>query len=146
MTEDEVRTFRKQLLRLGRRVRREPRPIRGLSGTAIRVLAAITRLGPDAQPGQVAEELQMTSSNVAAALRELRQGEYVTRERVETDARRVRLVLTGAGEELVAHIRAERDSWLGRAVDGLLDEDEQQLLARAGALMQRLAEFEPVGA
>jgi DNA-binding MarR family transcriptional regulator len=142
MDDTEVRAFRSQLLQLQRRLRHEPRPVPGLSGTELRVLGAIGRLSPGVQPGQVADELRMTSSNVAAALRKLDHGGHIRRERDDADGRRVQLVLTKAGEKVVAAVRAERDTWLGRAVDGLLDEKEQRQLLRAGRLIQRLAEFE----
>lgn len=142
MDDAAVRTFRSQMRGLQRRLRHERRPVPGLSGTELRVLAAIDRLSPGAQPGQVADELRMTTSNVASALRELDEAGLVRRERDRADGRRVQLVVTTAGEKIVATVRAERDSWLGRAVDELLDEKEQRLLTRAGKLMQRLAEFE----
>jgi DNA-binding MarR family transcriptional regulator len=91
----------------------------------------------------VADELQMTSSNVAAALRELDAAGFIRRERDAADARRVRLFVTERAAALVAAVRSERDTWLGRAVESLLDEKEQRLLVRAGALMERLAAFEP---
>jgi DNA-binding MarR family transcriptional regulator len=146
MDDSEVRTFRTQLTRLQRRLRREPLPVAGLSGTAFRVLAATGRLDDGPSPGQVAEELQMTSSNVAAALRELDDAGFIRRERDADDARRVRLFPTKRGAALVAAVRSERDSWLGQAVDALLDEKEQRLLMRAGALMERLTGFEPEAA
>jgi DNA-binding MarR family transcriptional regulator len=143
MDDSQVRTFREQLKLLQRRLRREPLPVAGLSGTAWRVLAAINRLEDGPLPGQVADELQMTSSNVAAALRELDVGGFIRRERDAADARRVRLFVTDDGAAVVAQVRSERDTWLGRAVESLLDDEEQRLLVRAGAVMERLAAFEP---
>jgi DNA-binding MarR family transcriptional regulator len=143
MDDSDVHTLRQQLKLLQRRLRREPLPVAGLSGTAWRVLAAINRLEDGPLPGQVADELQMTSSNVAAALRELEAGGFIRRERDAADARRVRLFVTAAGAAVVAQVRRERDTWLGRAVESLLDEDEQRALLHAGTLMERLAAFEP---
>ena len=84
----------------------------------------------------------MTSSNVAAALRELETAGLVHRRRDEADARRVLVFVTGPGHALLADVRSEKQTWLGRATTALLDQDEQRLLLAAGALMQRLAEFE----
>jgi DNA-binding MarR family transcriptional regulator len=137
--DQDVRRFRAQMKLLQRRLRREMPPVRGLSMTALRVLGAVARLPEGSQPRQVADELQMTSSNVAAALRELEEGGFLRREKDSADARRVLLFLTGSGETLVADFRRERDTWLGRAMETLLDEDEQRLLLAAGHLMQRLA-------
>jgi DNA-binding MarR family transcriptional regulator len=107
----------------------------------MRVLSAVTRFG-GAQPGQVGEELGMTSSNVAAALRELDAGGLIRRERDTVDSRRVRVLVTPAGEAAVAGFRTERDSWLGRAIEATLSDDEQALLVAAGRLIERLTEFE----
>lgn len=140
MDDDSVRRFRGQMRMLGRRLRRELPPVRGVSRTAVQVLRVIAR-GSEPSPGDVAERLRMTSSNVAAALRELEDAALVRRARDPRDGRRVRLSLTGAGGEAVACVHAERDTWLGRAIEATLDAEQQRTLARAGVLMQRLAEY-----
>jgi DNA-binding MarR family transcriptional regulator len=143
MTDEDVRTFRSQMRSLQQRLRREVRPRGGLSRSALRVLAAADRAVGQAKPRDLAEELQMTSSNVAAALRQLEGGGFVRREPDRSDARSVSVLPTASGRKLVADVRNERDTWLGRAIEARLDEREQRLLADAGLLMQRLAEFEP---
>ncbi|QMU69489.1 MarR family winged helix-turn-helix transcriptional regulator [Streptacidiphilus sp. P02-A3a] len=142
MDDDEVRGFRTQMKLLQQRLRQEALPVQGITRTALQVLAALVRLPEGSQPGQVAQELRMTSSNVAAALRELEAAGYLRRRRDEADARRVLVFVTEPGRALLADVRGERDTWLGRATAALLDQDEQRLLLAAGALMQRLAEFE----
>jgi len=137
-----VRQFRTQMKLLQRRLRREAPTVRGASRTAMQVLGAVTRLPEGVQPGRIAQEERMTSSNVAAALRELEQGGFVRRQRDETDARRVLVFVTAPGHALLAEVRGERDSWLGRAMAELLEQDEQRVLLAAGELMQRLAAFE----
>ncbi len=131
---------------LQRRLRREVLPVHGLSRTAVQVLTAVERSPEPPQPRQLAETTQMTSSNVAAALRELEAAGTVERRRHSDDARRVSVLITAHGRSLVADIRSERDSWLGRAVETLLDPEEQRRLLAAGALLQRLADFEPAAA
>lgn len=127
---------------LQRRLRHEVRPVHGVSRTALQVLAAVVRLPEGPQPRLIAEELQMTSSNVAAALRELEAAGFVRRRKDVTDARRVLVLATEPGRAEVADVRHERDTWLGRAMEALLDPEEQRALLAAGALMQRLAEFD----
>ncbi|MEW1862244.1 MULTISPECIES: MarR family transcriptional regulator [unclassified Streptomyces] len=146
MEDREVLRLRAQFKQLQRRLRREAGPTHGVSRTARQVLAAAERLG-GAQPRGLAEELQMTSSNVAAALRELEGAGFVRRSRDEEDARRVLVAVTPAGSAAVADARSQRDTWLGRAVEALLDPEEQRVLVAAGELLERLAEFElPEGA
>ena len=142
MQDRDVTLFREQLRLLRRRLRREAPPVRGLSRMALSVLSAIARISDRPRPRDVAAELQMTSSNVAAALRELEAAGFVLREPDPGDARGVRLHLNDSGRAAVSQVRRERDTWLGQAIERVLDEDEQRTLARAGKLIQRLAEYE----
>jgi DNA-binding MarR family transcriptional regulator len=141
MEDDALRRFRSQMRMLGRRLRHELPPVRGVSRSAVQVLRVVAR-APDVSPSDVAEKLRMTSSNVAAALRELESVGLVVRGRDPEDGRRVHLSITGAGADAISCVNAERDTLLGRAVEVLLSADEQITLLRAGELMQRLAEFE----
>ncbi|MDQ2896053.1 MAG: MarR family transcriptional regulator [Actinomycetota bacterium] len=139
MDDRAVREFRMQMKLLQRRLHRELVSVAGVSRSAVGVLGAVARLPEGVQPRQLADELQMTSSNVAAALRELEAGGLISREKDLADARRVLVFLTDRGNAVVASSRNERDTWLGQAMEAL-DEDEQRVLLAAGRLMQRLAE------
>jgi DNA-binding MarR family transcriptional regulator len=141
MQDEAVRRFRMQMRMLGRRLRHELPPVRGVSRSAVQVLRVVSRTD-EPSPSEVAERLRMTSSNVAAALRELESSTLVQRVRDPEDGRRVRLSLTTAGSEAMACMHAERDTWLGRAIESVLDERELATLLAAGDLMQRLAEYE----
>ncbi len=144
MTDEEIRLLQERLMALRRRQRREQAPIGGLSLSAVRVLAAVVRAGDAIQPAQLADETQMTSSNVAAALRELESGGLVDRRRDDADARRVNVRPTRRGSVLIAETRGIREAWLARAIDALLDEREQRLLAEASELLGRLAGYDVV--
>ena len=143
MRDEDIERLRVQLKLLQRRMRHEALPVSGLSRTATRVLGAAARAAEAAQPGDLTGQLQMTTSNVAAALRELEAAGLVTRDRDANDRRKVRIVLTEEGQSVVAASRRERDSWLGQAIETLLDPNEQELLREAGDLMERLAAYEP---
>ncbi len=129
-----------------RRQRRDRTLVAGLSSSSVRVLGAIARRGDGCQPGQIVEELAMTTSNVAASLRELEAAGVIRREKDGADARRVNVRLTADGETLVAENRAARDTWLGEAMDALLTADEQATLIAAGDLLERLTLFDPTSA
>jgi DNA-binding MarR family transcriptional regulator len=141
MDDEAIPRFRMQMRTLGRRLRRELPPVHGVSRSAVQVLRVVSH-GPAPSPSDVAQRLRMTSSNVAAALRELESAGLVRRERDPEDGRRVQLSLTAAGADAVSCVHAERDTWLGRAIEAVLDEQELRTLLRAGELMQRLAEYE----
>jgi DNA-binding MarR family transcriptional regulator len=142
MNEEAVRRFRAQSKLLQRRLRQEVQPVHGLSRSALQVLGLVSR-SPGLTPGDLADRQQMTSSNVAATLRELEAAGLVVRARDATDGRRVNVSITAAGEDVVAGYRSERDSWLGRAIQAQLTEAEFEVLMHAGDLIERLARFEP---
>jgi DNA-binding MarR family transcriptional regulator len=136
--DDEVRELRSAITVLARRMRRDVLSAHGLSRPAVSVLAALARQG-ETTPGDLAVELQMTSSNVAAALREVDTAGLVRRLRDPHDGRRSRVSLRPSGERVVREIRAERDTWLGRAIEAELDDREQELLRAAADLLGRVA-------
>jgi DNA-binding MarR family transcriptional regulator len=146
MRDDEITRLRRQMKLLQRRLRREVPSVARVSPTAVRVLGEALRDPDPAQPGRIAESLAMSSSNVAAALRELEEAGLISRRRDEADARRVLIHVTTRGREAVSEVRRERATWLGRAIENLLDEREQRILAEAGDLLERLAAFEGGGA
>jgi DNA-binding MarR family transcriptional regulator len=145
MDDEAVSLFRRQVKGLQRRLRQEVPPLLGLSRSALQVLAAVSRK-PEISPREVATDLQMTSSNVAASLREVEAGGFLERRKDPSDARRARLSLTAEGADAVARMRNERDTWLGRAIDAVLTAEEQRTLEAAGRLMERLSRFEPAAA
>lgn len=136
-----MRALRAAFKMVQRRLRREVLSTHGLSRTALQVFSALFRSG-GGTPSGLASELRMTSSNVAAALRELESAGHIDRRPDPDDGRRARIALTASGQRAVQDIRAERDTWLGRAIAAELDETEQELLARAGRLLVRVASHE----
>lgn len=141
MEEIEVRALQAHLRTLHKRVARSLPPLDGVSRSATRVLVIVARTAGDGgvQPGQVAEALEMTASNVAAALRELEQAGYVARRRSVADGRRIAVVLTERGADAVAAHRALRVDGLREAIEGALTPDEQAQLAAVIPLFGRVS-------
>ena len=141
MEEIEVRTLQAHLRRLHKRAVRSLPPLDGVSRSATRVLVVVARSAGDAgvQPGQIAEVLEMTASNVAAALRELEQAGYVARQRAAADGRRITVVLTGRGGAAVTAHRALRVDGLREAIEGALTPAEQAQLAAVIPLIGRVS-------
>jgi DNA-binding MarR family transcriptional regulator len=142
MQRSEVRRLQEQLKSLERRSRKEWVTPDGLTQTMVPVLGSIARRPGGSQPGIIADELSMTTSNVAAALRQLESRGLILRSRDEHDSRRTNLVLTEAGRAVVGDSRNDRDEWLSAAIDARLDADEQALLIEAGRLLERLSKFD----
>lgn len=140
MDEIEVRTLQAHLRKLQKRVARSLPPLDGVSRSATRVLVIVARSTGDegVQPGQVAEALGMTASNVAAALRELEQAGYVARQRSPSDGRRITVILTERGADAVTAHRALRVDGLREAIESALTSDEQAQLAAVIPLIGRV--------
>lgn len=140
MNEAEIQELQAHLRALQKQFRRDLPPVDGLSHSAVRVLGAVVRGGgAGVQPGQLAGELGMTTSNVAAALRALEGSGYVTRQRDDGDRRRIAVRLTKAGTDAVAEHRMLRVGGLRAAIDAELNADEQAQLRAAIPLLGRLA-------
>lgn len=102
------------------------------------VLGAIARAQRPVQPGDLAAELDIASSNIATALRELEEAGLVERTRDDTDRRRVAVSLSSDGRAAVAANRAARASWVRDAANAILTDDEQERLLEGVELLGRL--------
>lgn len=142
MRESDVRQLQEQLKAFQRRQRKEWSSPDGLTQTAVRVLGAIARQPGASQPGLIVDDLNLSSSNVAAALRELESRGLITRTKDKRDTRRTNIELTPVGSAVVKGSRHERDGWLARAIRAVLDEDQQRLLLKAGGLLDKLSQFD----
>lgn len=135
-----IDVFRRQLRALHRRMRREQPSVEGLSTTAYEVLIAIDVADGPQQPSALGAELQMTSPNVAAALRTLERLDLIVRTQDRDDKRKAYVAITDEGRAVISEARRGWRAWLRDAIDGNLTKEEQRLLFRAGDLMQRLAD------
>lgn len=143
--EEEAARLRKQVRALYRRMQREAPVVDGLSFTALQILVAVERSAAPVRPSELAAELSMATSNVAAGLRDLEAGGMVSRHGDPLDGRKVLLTLTDLGKEVVTETRSGHYAWLRVAMEDALSGDERRLLLRAGDLMQRLADHDTVG-
>ncbi|MFJ8025356.1 MarR family winged helix-turn-helix transcriptional regulator [Streptomyces sp. NPDC096311] len=140
MREEEAYWLQKQIKRLHRQVQRQQPEVDGVSSSALQILVAVEQAGRALRPGELAEELEMTTSNVAAALRSLERGRLVVREPDPGDGRKAFVNLTPAGADVIAEVRRGNHAWLQQAIADTLTADEQRLLLQAGDLMRRLCE------
>jgi DNA-binding MarR family transcriptional regulator len=138
--EDDIDRFRNQVKALYQRMRREQPAIDGMSRTALQVLTAADSARAPMRPGQLAAQLQMTSSNMAAALRALEVHGLVTSEPDPSDKRQKFIEVTELGHRVVVDNRTNRHAWLRDTIDRTLTPKERALLFEAGQIMQRLAD------
>jgi DNA-binding MarR family transcriptional regulator len=138
MEEVEVQALQANLRAVQRMLRASVPPVDGVSRSAVRVLGVVARSG-SVQPGEIARELGMTSSNVAATLRELERQRYIERGRVATDARRAVVSLTKRGSDAVAAHRLLRAIDLRAKIEATLTATEQEQVAAAIRLLGKVA-------
>lgn len=139
MREEDVYLLQRDIKRLHRRVQREQPGVEGVSYSALQVLVTLERAGRPLHPGELAGELQMTTSNVAAALRSMEADELIVRQPDPEDGRKAQVSLTTKGAQLIVSARRGKHAWLHQAIEALLSDSEQELLLEAGKLMRRLA-------
>ncbi|GGP18870.1 MarR family winged helix-turn-helix transcriptional regulator [Silvimonas iriomotensis] len=133
--------LRTQVTRLSRRLRQEAQNDPD-NWTHMLVLSAIDRLWIAATPSMISTTEKIRSSNLAPILKELEARGLILRTQDESDKRKTRLLLTTAGHQTLTESRKRRDQWLNQAVRASLSEEEQQLLIKAGELMERLSLYE----
>ncbi|KVN14852.1 MULTISPECIES: MarR family transcriptional regulator [unclassified Burkholderia] len=133
--------LRGQVNALTRRLRREAQadPVQF---SQLVVLGAIDRLGGEPTPSELASAERMRSSNLAALLRELESGGLIRRHADPADGRKSRVSLSASGKQMLYGNRAKREEWLVRAMHACLCADEREVLAAAGPLLERLAQFD----
>jgi DNA-binding MarR family transcriptional regulator len=136
----EVATFRGQFMNLSRRLRREAQAD-DRSWVRLQLLGAIERAGNAATPTMLGESENMRSSNLAAALRELKAAGLIIRIPDVEDRRKVRVRLSRAGREVLHENITRREQWLADAIQRCLTKEESALLFKAGELLNRIASF-----
>jgi DNA-binding MarR family transcriptional regulator len=143
MPSDDVERLLSQVKALNRRLRQEKPGVEGLPTAALVVLTEAARAPGPQRPGQLSAELQMTSPNMAAALRTLEEAGLVSRQPDPTDGRKVFVHVTKRGREVVKRASQSRHAWLIDAVENGLTEKDRRLLFQAGELIQRIADYDP---
>jgi DNA-binding MarR family transcriptional regulator len=143
MSTEDVERLLSQIKLLNRRLRREQPGVDGLPTAALVVLTLAARAESPQRPGQLAGELQMTSPNMAAALRTLEESGMISRKPDPTDGRKVFVQVTKRGREVVDRTSTSRHAWLRDAVEDMLSDRERRLLFQAGELIERIADYEP---
>jgi DNA-binding MarR family transcriptional regulator len=78
--------------------------------------------------------------SMAEIVNALRSAGLIAGESDPADGRRRLLTVTAAGRELMDAVRASKEAWLSRAIEHILDRDEQQILEVAVELLNRLAD------
>ena len=124
------------VMRLARRLRAE-RGDHGLTLTQLATLATLHRHGA-MTPSDLAAHEKVQPPSMTRTINGLAERGLVQRTPDPTDGRQVVVSLTDAGMDLLATDRAQREAWLTQRLDDLTA-DERETLARAAAILDRLA-------
>jgi DNA-binding MarR family transcriptional regulator len=109
-----------------------------LSLTESAVLARLGREGP-ATTAELARAEGMRPQSMSAAVATLDERGLVERKPHPSDGRQLNIALTDKGAEVHASTKDLKRAWLAQATARLQDE-ERQILARAGDILKRLLE------
>lgn len=128
--------LRMSLFRLARRLRAE-RADDSLSDAQFAVLAHLSIHGAHTL-GALAERERVSPPSMNRTVNCLEESGYLRREGDPDDGRRVRILLTDTGADLVAETVRRRDAWLDAALEEL-DPEARDELHRVVPILQALA-------
>ncbi|MFF9912600.1 MarR family winged helix-turn-helix transcriptional regulator [Streptomyces sp. NPDC013457] len=120
--------------KLTRRVTHEDRIPLG----QVAVLGALDRNGA-MTTSDLAADQRVRPQSMARAVGLLMDQDLITRRAHPTDGRKSLVELTDAGRVALEAERGRRVGWLAQAIEAELTDEEQVLLARSAALLERLA-------
>jgi DNA-binding MarR family transcriptional regulator len=144
-TEPQAATIAKDLEivfgRLRRRLRFEAPPD-GIPLSQMVVLNRLERDGPQTTSALAAAE-HVRPQSMASTVASLVSQQLITRFEHATDKRSTLIDITDTGRKVVLANRESRGAWLGRAIAATLDKSEQQLLADAIKVVERLTDCDP---
>jgi DNA-binding MarR family transcriptional regulator len=137
---DLANELRPVLLRLTRHLRRELAPL-GITAGQAALLHAIDS-GVAVGVRELAEGERISRPRVTAAVNRLESMGLVTRTRSDVDGRRVELAVTPEGRRILRSARRRRTAWLAARL-GQLDVAERESVADALPALERLLEVRP---
>jgi DNA-binding MarR family transcriptional regulator len=127
--------LRLAVTRLARRLRQQS--VGDITASQISALSTVDRRGP-LSLGELAAIERVAPPSMTRIAARLEERDLVAREVDASDRRVARVVLTEAGRRVLEETRTRRDAYLAERLVNLSDE-EQEVLARALPLLERLA-------
>jgi DNA-binding MarR family transcriptional regulator len=103
------------------------------------VLGRLDRDGPQSTSDLAVAE-RVRPQSMAQTLGDLEADGLIARRPDPDDGRRVLIELSDSGRQALEQDRRHREGWLARSIDEELSDEEQEVLARAVELLQRLSQ------
>ncbi|MFD0752144.1 MarR family winged helix-turn-helix transcriptional regulator [Mucilaginibacter calamicampi] len=136
-----VTELRTAITRLIKKLRKESVSGQQLSLTERSTLALLQQ-HKQLQPTELAAMEKITNQSMSQILNHLLQLGYINRTMSETDKRRAIITLSADGEQILKQVRSERDHWLAQAIAATCTNQEQDLLKKIIAPLEKILEFE----
>lgn len=133
---EEASDLRMATFRLARRLRGE-RAVDTMSDAQFAVLAVLSTHGSHTL-GELATRERVSAPSMNRTVNYLEESGYVVRVPDEQDRRKVNILLTPLGTEVVVETVRRRDAWLEASL-AALEPEERTLLAQAGLIMRKVA-------
>jgi DNA-binding MarR family transcriptional regulator len=109
------------------------------------VLGRLDRDGPQSTSDLAVAE-RVRPQSMAQTLADLEADGLIARRPDPDDGRRVLIELSDSGRQALQQDRRHREGWLARSIDEELSDEEQEVLAQAVELLQRLSQSDgPAG-
>ena len=109
------------------------------SWSQLTTLGRLVKEGP-ATTSDLAQAEHVRRQSMAETIAVLRASGLVDARPDPDDGRKTLIYATAQGRTLLETIPAVREAWLGTAMTRLLEPEEQQILLKAAAIMNRLAD------
>jgi DNA-binding MarR family transcriptional regulator len=133
----------KSMTRLRARLRSETAPTEmSATWSQLTTLARIIAEGPTTTSA-LAQAEHVRRQSMAETIAALRADGLVTAEPDPADGRKTLITATEKGQQLSATIPAAREAWLSSTIGTLLDPADQQVLLKAAAIIERIADSHP---
>ncbi len=108
------------------------------------VLNAIDKLGDDARPKQIADELVVTRGNVTGLLTRLQERRLIRTRQSESDGRSFLCELTRRGESLLDDARAAAALFITEQLAPFDDDSKTEMLATMQQMKAHLETLDPI--
>jgi DNA-binding MarR family transcriptional regulator len=128
------------ITRLRGRIRKEIElPAAGWSTSHLAALRRTIDEGP-ITTSELSNREHVKPQSMAETVNALRTAGLMVGESDPADGRRRLLTATSAGRALMDSVQTSKEAWLSRAIEHVLDTDEQQVLHMAVEILDRLAD------
>ena len=127
--------------KMHKRLRRQMNSANNFSISEITTLSHLYQ-NESLSPSELACLVMVKTQSMSEVLSHLQQMELIIKTPSLTDKRKFNVSLTAHGRQVVEQTRYERDEWLTEAIAHHLSSKEQQVLAEAVSMMERICNFQ----